>query len=89
MVVTGWNRPGGGKETGGGDNGKIRAGLGGGGGRGIEPGLGRRGGVSGSKRVEWSVMERGGVRMSDQPIHTMGWRHRREEQSISKNLNLE
>ena len=45
---------------GGGDNDKIGARFGGGGGRGIEWGLGKRGGVSGSKRVEWSGMERVG-----------------------------
>ena len=54
------NRLGGGEETGGGDNDEIGAGFGGGGRRGIEWGLGRRGGISGSERVEWSGMERGG-----------------------------
>ena len=45
---------------GGEDNDKIGAGFGEGGVLGIEWGLGRRVGVSGSKRVEWSGMERGG-----------------------------
>ena len=35
--------------------------FGGGNGRGIERGLGRRGVISGSERVEWSVMERGRI----------------------------
>ena len=60
VVGTGRNRLGGGEETGGGDNDDIRAGIGGGGRRGIERGIGRRGGISGIVRVEWSGMERGG-----------------------------
>ena len=50
-----------------GDNEDIGDGFGGGVGHGIELGIGRIGGVSGSERVEWSGMERGGGRMRDQP----------------------
>ena len=60
VVVTGRHRLGGDEETGGGDNDKIGAGFGGGGGRGIEWVLGRRGGISGIEQVEWSGMERVG-----------------------------
>ena len=47
------------EETGGGDNNNIGAIFGGGRRRGIELGLSRIGGVSGSERVNWSGMERG------------------------------
>ena len=60
VVRTGRNRLGGGEEIGGGDNDKIGAGYGEGGRRGIEQGLGRRGGISGNERVGWSGIERGG-----------------------------
>ena len=60
VLGKGRNRLGGGEETVGGDNGKIRAGFGGGGGRGIKRGLRRRRGVSGRDLVKWSGMERGG-----------------------------
>ena len=62
VVRTVWNRLGGGEEKSGGDNDEIGDGFGGEGGRGrgIERGLGRRGGVSGSEQVKWSGMERGG-----------------------------
>ena len=58
VVGTGRNRLGRGEETCGGDNDEIGAGFGGGGGHGIKQGIGSRGGVSGSERVEWSEMER-------------------------------
>ena len=57
VVGTGRNRLEGGKETGGEDNDKIGAGFGVGYGGGIERGIGRRGGISGSKRVDWSRMK--------------------------------
>ena len=59
------NRPGGGEETGGRVNYKIGDGVRGGVGRGTERGRGRRGGVSGSKRVKWSKIERGRGCMSN------------------------
>ena len=59
--------PEGGDETGGGVNDDIGDIFGGGVGRGTERGRGRRGGVSGSDRIKWSIMERGGGRMSDHP----------------------
>ena len=60
VVRTRRNRIGGGEETGGGDNDATGSGFGGGSRHGIERGLGRRGGISGSERVKWSRMERGG-----------------------------
>ena len=60
VAGTGRNRLGRGKETGGRDNDDIGAGFGGGGGRGIERGLKMRGGVAGSERVKWNILERGG-----------------------------
>ena len=57
VMGTDRHRIGGVEEAGGGDNDNIRVGTGGGVGRGIERGLGRRGGISGSKRVEWSRMK--------------------------------
>ena len=89
MVGAGRNRLVVGEGTGSGDNdNKIGDRLGGGVGLGIERGLGRRGGVSGSKRVMWSEMERGGGRVRDRPRQTTGQEHGREGQN-SKNLNLE
>ena len=60
MVGTVIHRLGEGEETGGGDNKDIGTGFGGGGRRGIKWGLGQRRIISGSKRVEWSGMDRGG-----------------------------
>ena len=59
MVGTERHRLGGSEETGGKDNGDIGVGggIGRGVGRGSEQRLGRRGGISGSERVEWSGME--------------------------------
>ena len=57
MVVTGQHRLGGGEEAGDGDNDDVGVAIGGGVGRGIEQGLGRRGGISGSERVKWIGME--------------------------------
>ena len=82
------NRPGGGEETGGRVNNKIKDRVGGGGGDGIKRGLGSRGGVSGSERFKWSGMEQGGGQMSDQPRQTTVRKHGREVQS-RENLNLE
>ena len=59
VVGAGGNRPGGGEETGGGVNDDIGDRVGGGVRRGTERGCGRRGGVSGSKRVKWSGAEDG------------------------------
>ena len=67
VLVAGSNRPGGGKETGGGVNNDIRDGGEVGVRREIKQGIGRRGEVSGSERVKWSGMERGVGRMIDQP----------------------
>ena len=57
VMGTDRHRLGGGKEAGGRDNDNIRVRTGGGVGRGIERGLGRRGGISVSERVEWSRMK--------------------------------
>ena len=65
VVGVGRNRPGGGKETGGGVNDNIGDGVGEGVGRGTKQGHGRRGGVSGSKRVKWSGVDWGRGRMSN------------------------
>ena len=89
VVGAGRNRLGGGEETGDGDNDNIGDGFRGGVGRGIELGLRRIGGVSGSEQVQWSVMEWGGGRMSDQPRQTTGRKHVRDGQSSSQKLNLE
>ena len=88
VVGAGRNILGGGEEMSGGDNDKIGDGLGGGFGCGIERGIRRRGGVSGSKRVEWSVMEQGGGQISDQP-RQITVREQVREVGNSKNLNLE
>ena len=72
VVVSVLNRPGWGKETGGGVNDKIGDGVRGGVGSLIERGLGRRGGVSGRERIKWSGMEWGGGRMSNKPRQTTG-----------------
>ena len=85
VVGSGRNRPGGGKETGGGVNNEIGDGVGGGVRRGTERGCwSRRGGVSGSERVKWSGMERGGGQMSDQPRQTTGREHGGGGQSSKK-----
>ena len=60
VVGAGRNRPGGGEETGGGVNNEIGDRVGGGVGQETERIRGRRGGVSGSERVKWSGLERGG-----------------------------
>ena len=64
VVVAGRNRPGGGKETGGGFNDEIGDGVGGGVGQGTERGRRRRGGVSGSERFKWIGLERSGAEWS-------------------------
>ena len=88
VVGAGRNRPGGSKKTGGRVNDNIGDGVGGVVGWGTERGCGRRGGVSGSDRVKWSRMDRGGGWMSDHPRQTTGREHGGEGQII-KNLNLE
>ena len=84
VVGAGRNRPGGGEEMGCGVNDKIGVGGGGGVGRGTERGCGRRGGVSGSERVKWSRVERGGGRMSDPPRQMTGREHGEEGKSSKK-----
>ena len=86
VVGTGRHRLEGSGETGNGDNNNIVVGIGGGGGCGIEKGLGRRGGISGRKRVEQSGMEWGGkvIHLDRQwSGNTAGGRKR-----SSKNLNI-
>ena len=84
VVGAGRNRPGGGEETGGRVNDEIGDGVGGGVARGTQRGHGRRGGVSGSKRVKWSGMELGRGRMSNQPRQMTGQEHGGEGQSSKK-----
>ena len=86
VAGTGRHRLGGGKETGGGENDNIGAGFGRGGGGGIERGLGQRGVISGSKRVAWSGMERGGrvINIDRQQAGNMAGEGRRSR----KNQNL-
>ena len=86
VVGTGRHRLGGREETGGGDNDDIGVRTGGGGRYGIKRGIGRRGRISWSKWVEWSVME-WGRRVIHLDIrragNTTGW-----GRCSSKNLNI-
>ena len=72
----------------GGINKEIRDKVGGRVRQGNEHGRGRRGGVSGSERVQWSGMEWGGGQMIDN-LDRRRARNTAGRERVAKNLNLE